>query len=223
MSAEPGPSGPTPQERAISLYGEQLLSSLATSLEDLSVQLIKHGALGLIVVDATPLAEIERRYGARAFRKALKELVQRIETRVVREVGRDFLITAGALAEEHLLLFFPRPRDDSEFYVKKLPWLAEELRGYVGICLKRIAYPYLYRPIELPVGSGLALYRPFQRPETEMRRLVESTLQSAPFPPERAHPASNRPRTASTASSSAAAFTVLFPARSRAPGDEAQS
>jgi EAL domain-containing protein (putative c-di-GMP-specific phosphodiesterase class I) len=165
--------------------GERLLEPLAARFDALSEQLVRHGALGLILVDATALAEIERLYGARAFRGALDGLAQRVRTRLSRELGEGFLITAGALAEEHLLVFLPRPAEDRRFYVEELARIAEELRGYVAICLKKIVYPYLPKAPEVPVGSGHVLSRPFQRPETLIRRLVASTLTTAGFELER--------------------------------------
>jgi EAL domain-containing protein (putative c-di-GMP-specific phosphodiesterase class I) len=165
--------------------GERTLEPLAVRFDALADQLVRLGALGLILVDATALAEIERLYGARAFRGALDGLAQRVRTRLAREIGEGFLVTAGALAEEHLLVFLPRSVEDRSFYVQELARIAEELRGYVAICLKKIVYPYLPKAPEVPVGSGHVLYRPFQRPETLIRRLVASTLTTAQFELER--------------------------------------
>jgi EAL domain-containing protein (putative c-di-GMP-specific phosphodiesterase class I) len=172
-------------DRVTTLYGERMLAPLASVFERLAADLVANAALGLILVDASPLGEIERLYGARAFRRTLEGLAQRLRTRLAREVGESFSVTAGALTEEHILLFFPRPRGDREFYTETLPQLADELRGYVGICLKKIAYPYLSEPPEIPVGFSLCLHRPFQRPETQIRCLVEQTLDSAQFELER--------------------------------------
>jgi EAL domain-containing protein (putative c-di-GMP-specific phosphodiesterase class I) len=171
--------------KLVSLYGERTLQPLAAHFETLSGRLTQDGALGLVLVDATGLAEIERIYGVARFRLALDGLAQRLRTRLVRELGEGFVITAGALAEEHILVFLPRPRTDRHFYTEEIVRVASELRGYVAICLKKIVYPYLPQPSEVPVGFGQALYRPFQRPETQIRRLVETTLAGAHFEAER--------------------------------------
>jgi hypothetical protein len=134
-----------------------------------------------VLVDATSLLEIERLYGARAFRTTLESLTQRIRTRVSREIGDDYLVTSGALEEEHILVFIPRPRNEAVFFLHELPRLAEELRSYVAMSLNRIVYPYLHEPPEVPIGMGFTLHRPFQRPEMQIRKLIESTLSSARF------------------------------------------
>ncbi len=180
-SAEDDDSG----GKLVALYGERTLQPLAAHFGALCERMVRDGALGLVLVDATGLAEIERIYGVARFRAALDGLAQRLRTRLARELGEGFVLTAGALAEEHILVFLPRPRDDRRFYTEEIARVAAELRGYVAICLKKIVYPYLPQPAEVPVGFGQALYRPFQRAETQIRRLVETTLASAHFEAER--------------------------------------
>lgn len=167
--------------RVLALHRDRLLAPLASSFDHLAEELTRKGALGLILVDASALSEIDRFYGGQPYRRALEGLAQRLRTRVAREVGEEFLITSGALAEEHLLVFLPWPSEERDFYTETLPDLTEELRGYVEICVKKIVYPYLTQPPEIPVGSGLTLHRPFQSPESQIRRLVETTLQATQF------------------------------------------
>lgn len=181
MSEPQASQGSGSSESVVAIYSDELLIPLPAAFEGLASELIRTGGLGLILIDASSLGEIERLYGERPFRRAIEALAHRVRTRVTREAGEDCCITSGALAEEHILVFLPRPASDAAFYTKTLPSLAEELRSYVEISLKRIVYPYLAQAPEMPVGSGLALHRPFQRPETQIRRLVESTLRRAQF------------------------------------------
>ena len=172
-------------DRVIALYGDRLLPPLGQQIGSLSGVLVKESALALLLVDAESLLEIERLYGARAFRTALDALTQRVRTRIGREVGEEVVMTSGALEEEHILVFIPRPRTESAFFLHELPRLAEELRSYVALCLKRIVYPYLHERPEVPIGTGFVLHRPFQRPEAQIRKLIETTLASARFERER--------------------------------------
>jgi len=172
-------------DRVIALYGDRLLPPLGQQIGTLSGLLVKESALALLLVDAGSLLEIERLYGARAFRTALEALTQRVRTRIGREVGEEVLITSGALEEEHILVFIPRPRTEPSFFLHDLPRIAEELRAYVALCLKRIVYPYLHERPEVPIGTGFALHRPFQRPEAQIRKLIETTIGSARFERER--------------------------------------
>lgn len=176
---------PDTRDRVTALYGDRLLSPLGQQIGSLAGQLVKESALALLLVDATSLLEIERLYGARAFRTTLESLTQRIRARVSREIGDDYVVTSGALEEEHILVFIPRPRNEAVFFLHELPRLADELRSYVAMSLNRIVYPYLHEPPEVPIGAGFTLHRPFQRPEMQIRKLIESTLSSARFERER--------------------------------------
>ena len=185
MASEAGEGGPKSGEDALALYGGRPLPALGERFAELGGELVKQTALGLLLIDASPLLEIERLYGARAFRSTLGSLAERVRARVVREVGEEMIVTSGPLEEEHLLVFMPRPRGDAEFFLHDLPRLAAELRAWAAHGLKRVVYPYMHHAPELAVGTGFVLHRPFQRPEAQLRRLIESTLRQARFEQER--------------------------------------
>jgi len=185
VASEAGEGGPKSGEDALALYGGRPLPALGERFAELGGELVKQTALGLLLIDASPLLEIERLYGARAFRSTLGSLGERVRARVVREVGEEMIVTSGALEEEHLLVFMPRPRGDAEFFLHDLPRLAAELRAWAAHGLKRVVYPYMHHAPELAVGTGFVLHRPFQRPEAQLRRLIESTLRQARFEQER--------------------------------------
>ena len=180
-----GRGGPETRERVSALYGPKPLPALGERLGELSGELMKQSALGLLLIDASPLLEIERLYGARAFRSTLEALAERVRAKVIPEAGEEMILTSGALEEEHLLVFMPRPRGDAEFFLHDLPRLAAELRAWASQGLKRVVYPYMHHSPELAVGTGFALHRPFQRPEAQLRQLIETTMRSARFESER--------------------------------------
>ncbi len=172
-------------DRTFSVYGERMLAPLSQHLDSLARRLAEDSALGLILIDATPLLEIERHYGADPLCRALVALGQHVETRVSKQLRENFLLTMGAPGDEYILLFLHHPNLHSGFYTEALPRLADELRSYIGVCLKRIVYPYLTQPPEIPVGHGLTLYRPFHRPQAQVQRLVEMAKAAAQFELER--------------------------------------
>ncbi len=165
---------------------DRMLRPRGERLAELGGGLAKEGALGLLLIDASPLLAIERLHGARAFRTTIEALGERVRARVVREVGEEMVLTSGALEEEHLLVFMPRLRGDAEFFLHDLPRLAAELAAWSSQGLKRVVYPYMHSVPELAVGIGFVLQRPFERPEAQLRRLIETTLSDARFRQERA-------------------------------------
>ncbi len=181
-----GRSEPATGERVTALYGGRPLPPLGERLAELSSGLVKDGSLGLLLIDASPLLAIERMHGARAFRRTIEAICERVRARVAHEVGDELILTSGALEEEHLLVFMPRMHYDAEFFLHDLPRLAAELRAWAAQSLKRVVYPYLDFAPELAIGTGFVLPRPFQRPEAQLRRLIETTLCDARFEQERA-------------------------------------
>jgi EAL domain-containing protein (putative c-di-GMP-specific phosphodiesterase class I) len=167
------------RDRLVALYGERSVPALPDELHAIVDHLIEDEALGLILVDATPLSDIELFHGARSFRRTLDTLAGRLRSRLAREAGDTFCMTAGALDEEHILIFLHRKRSETGFYSSMLPRLANDLRDYVELCLKRIVYPYLTELADLPVAHGTCFHRPFQRPEMQIRWLINSTLEAA--------------------------------------------
>lgn len=161
--------------------GGRSLPPLGERLAELGGGLAKEGALGLLLIDVSPLLAIERLHGARAFRTTIEAIAERVRARVIREVGEDMILTSGALEEEHLLVFMPRLRGDAEFFLHDLPRLAAEIQAWSSQGLKRVVYPYMHSVPEFAFGTGLVLQRPFERPEAQLRRLIESTLSDARF------------------------------------------
>ncbi|MBW2415851.1 MAG: EAL domain-containing protein [Deltaproteobacteria bacterium] len=179
MSGDEKQGSLSSRDRVVAMYGERSIPALPDEFPQIVERLIDDEAVGLILVDATPLSEIEVMHGAQSFRKTLDTLAGRLRARLAREVGDSFRMTAGTLEEEHILIFLHRPRSDREFYGAMLPRLANDLRDYVELCLKRIVYPYLTELSDIAVAHGSCFHRPFQRPETQIRWLIEETLRSA--------------------------------------------
>jgi EAL domain-containing protein (putative c-di-GMP-specific phosphodiesterase class I) len=143
------------------------------------------GALGVVVVDASPLLRIEEVAGPPAFRRAFEMLGERVKTAAHRVLGKRVRVTSGLGDDAQLLVFVHRPREDGAFYADALPAGAQEMRRLLEGQVRRVAYPYLTDPAQLGVGHGFALWRPFQRPESQLRRLLESAFTCAQFERER--------------------------------------
>ncbi len=119
-----------------------------------------HGVLGVLLVDVSPLRQIERYYGVEAF----ETIRERLGT-LVRDLSKNFLdpsemaITDGFGADE-LAIFIFRPRADHRFYREELPSLVEAFHIHFGRQGTRIVYPYARNVSRLPVGFSVLLYNP---------------------------------------------------------------
>lgn len=158
---------------------------LSDRLDELIQALVQGGALGLIIIDASVLGEIERRHGANALRGSMEVLVQTLLPTLQEVLGAKPWLMGQALEPERLLVFAPRPRTDRAFYTRSLSRLEEKLREHVSVAIQRIAYPYLTGIFDIPVGSSIVLHRPFHRPESEIQRLVSEAFRTGEFEAER--------------------------------------
>lgn len=143
------------------------------------------GALGLILVDASALSRIEELAGPAAFGRALDALTERIQVDVAKVLGAPSPVTPGPYDDSHILVFVHRDCEERAFYAEGLRTATRALREVLEGQIRRVVYPYPVDPSEFPVGHGFALWRPFQRPEAQLRRLVQLALASAHFERER--------------------------------------
>jgi EAL domain-containing protein (putative c-di-GMP-specific phosphodiesterase class I) len=159
--------------------------SFAEACGEVTDRFRESGAAGLILVDASPLARIEELAGPTAFERAFQALKDRIVSAVERVLAPPFRIAPGPYEQQHVLTFVDRPRVEWGFFVHGLASAAGDLRRMLAGQLRKIAYPYLPEPAELAVGHAFAFWRPFQRPESQVRQLVEAALAAARFELER--------------------------------------
>jgi EAL domain-containing protein (putative c-di-GMP-specific phosphodiesterase class I) len=192
--SDPGPAGAAGRARsavaALSSGGSALgqsearlcpLPPLSGALEKLVLSLEDGGALGLVAIDASALLDIERRYGDRRLREALRANADAAEAVLRSCVGEGFVAVSDDLRQERLFFFVPRERSDRAFYGRVLPKLSDLLREQTGKVLRQVAYPYLAEADELPIGISIALHRSFRRAEGEIATVIERALAAAAF------------------------------------------
>ena len=82
--------------------------SLGALLSRIKEQFADDGALGVVLVDASPLAQIERRYGASAYRGALASLAALVEELVGDQLTvKDLIVTGETLTVRRSKSQFP--------------------------------------------------------------------------------------------------------------------
>ncbi len=158
------PEGPT----------RRLIGSYSQDLALITEQLSKNGAVGLILIDASLLENIERSYGISAYRRATQELRSLILEISQQHLAADDLITAGDSGVDELAIFLFRPRTDCSFYHSELPKLAAIYSDHLLQRANRIVYPYQRDAPYLPVGTAIALHNPTLRETRQVRRALEN-------------------------------------------------
>jgi EAL domain-containing protein (putative c-di-GMP-specific phosphodiesterase class I) len=149
-------------------------------LPELASQLATRGSLGLILIDASPLAAVENEYGSAAY----EEVRQRVFKVLAEQRGKDYR------AEDLLVLDEPRGLRFMLFLEPKrrktLPFTSTDLRAIrlrlgrsLGPSISRAAFPYLKTAPRVEVGQGLALHNPLVQTQRIIHRLLDDARDSA--------------------------------------------
>jgi EAL domain-containing protein (putative c-di-GMP-specific phosphodiesterase class I) len=149
-------------------------------LAELASQLSARGSLGLILIDASPLAAVENKYGSAAY----EEVRQRVFKVLAEQRGKDYR------AEDLLVLDEPRGLRFMLFLEPKrrktLPFTSTDLRAIrlrlgrsLGPSISRAAFPYLKTAPRVEVGQGLALHNPLVQTQRIIHRLLDDARDSA--------------------------------------------
>jgi len=151
-------------------------------VEDRVGQVLRaRGGLGAILVDLTPLARIERRFGG-AIYQSLRSQIDPVMLDL-RSRFRDGDILARDEREGDRFLVFldlgDRRNPQGEFSVADLRKLADRAEEAVRPRLGRLLLPYTRERASLLVGYGTVLYSPLESEERQILRLIEDAQESS--------------------------------------------
>jgi EAL domain-containing protein (putative c-di-GMP-specific phosphodiesterase class I) len=148
-------------------------------LDRISALLADRGALALLLIEAAPLARIERRYGARARQLALEGLLSIIRDVFHSGISQRDLVITEERSRDAVLAVLCRPRSDRDFYTRQLPRLAARLSQALSRHSRRAIYPYHREPVQLSVGQAVVLYNPTLEPVRQFLRAIASAREDA--------------------------------------------
>jgi len=155
------------------------LRSIGQEIERVRIQFAETGALGMLVIDAMSLDEIERSFGVDAHRQVTGRIAARAREVLSDELGSDDHVVLGDLGRDEVIVLLLRDRHDDGFYRSELPKFAARLRKSLADAGSRFGYPFTREALRFSVGAALTLYDPMRRPEVLLRRARELALQDA--------------------------------------------
>jgi EAL domain-containing protein (putative c-di-GMP-specific phosphodiesterase class I) len=149
-------------------------------LPDLERELMERGSLGLLVLDASPLATIEDEYGTSAY----EEVRQRVFKIIDESRGKDYrqgdiLCLDRPRGLRFLFLLDRKRRRNVALSVADLRTARGRVVSSLAPNLSRAAVPYIKTPPPLEVGHGLAVYNPLLHTERVIERGLEEALSQA--------------------------------------------
>jgi EAL domain-containing protein (putative c-di-GMP-specific phosphodiesterase class I) len=155
------------------------LRNIGQEIDAIRARFAETGALGLLVVDAACLEEIERSYGADAHRQVTGRIAARSREVLSNRLATGDLVVLGELGRDEVLILLFRDRHEEAFYRVALPDLARTLGDALSAPASRLGYPFTRETLRFSVGTALALYDPTLRPEVLIRRAREHAVRDA--------------------------------------------
>ena len=117
------------------------LPGLGEVLPRITAQFTLEGALGVIVIGASRLSVIERRYGAEAHRRAMDDLGKLVVEIVGDRIGINDLIVSGETGRNEIVVVIFREPIEADFYKREIPELRRALLGGLEKRGNRVGYP----------------------------------------------------------------------------------
>jgi EAL domain-containing protein (putative c-di-GMP-specific phosphodiesterase class I) len=142
-------------------------------LGDLREILATQGSLGLLLVDVSQFAQVERDYGSTAFEKILamaRDIVVDLKGREVRDT--DILAMTERSGDAFLVFLSPK-RYDSHLKLSELEAAAGRVADQLSRRLGPLVAPYVTHHASIPVGFSIVFANPLVMGERLLARLVE--------------------------------------------------
>ncbi len=131
------------------------------------------GAIGLIVVGAPMLAEVERRHGDEARRRCLESLCRRVQDMAEERLRTDYRVCLAEPGIDEVMVVLFRKPGSAGFYRTEMPGFRHELNRALQTHGGQVFYPYLRGPSRLPAGLAVEIRNPQFGLSTQLRRLVD--------------------------------------------------
>jgi EAL domain-containing protein (putative c-di-GMP-specific phosphodiesterase class I) len=139
----------------------------------------EYGAMGVTLVEAEGLGEIERRYGEEAHEGALGALSALIHELVGESLSIDDLVVRGETGRNEVLILLFRDPAEVDFYKRELPVMLRILWEGLRRRGQRVGYPYTRTLAPMHVGIGAALRNPTIGAESQIRSALEEARNDA--------------------------------------------
>ncbi len=157
------------EENAVERPG---VPSWAEAFDPIAARLRENGAVGVILIDASALEALERRYGVQAYRNARQKLCELIEESCHDVLSDQDVIAMGSDGDNDEVVVLFQSRHEGSFYRDQLPAVATRLAASLAEHGGRCLYPYVRETPFLPVGHGFALYNPGLREVRQVREAI---------------------------------------------------
>ena len=148
--------------------------SLGELFTELGERFEAAGAVGLVVIGAPMLAQVERRHGDDARKRCLESLCNRVGEIAEERLRSNYVVCLAEPGFDEVMVLLFRTPGSAGFYRTEMPGFRNELNRALQAHGGQVFYPYLRGPSQLPAGISVELRNPQFGVSTQLRRLVDS-------------------------------------------------
>ncbi len=146
--------------------------------DQLGQLLREQGGLGAILMDLSPLAQIERTFGGPTY-LSIHAQVEPLMDEMKQKVRAGDLLTRDEREGDRFMLFLARRSGEVAMLASDLSKLCDRVDEYVTPRVGRLTLPYLRARPVLGVGYGFVLFNPLESEDRQIQRLIDDALDSA--------------------------------------------
>jgi EAL domain-containing protein (putative c-di-GMP-specific phosphodiesterase class I) len=160
------------------LYSE--IPTYHDRLDQLTDQLREHGHLGLVLIDASELAQVEHDYGSRAFEQVLSMVSELVTMLQGAEVRTTDLLALNERGGNAFLLFLSPRRGEAEGRprIADLEAICHRVGEELNRKLLGFTSPYLRSTRKVTAGFAVVFHNPLIMAERVVARLVNEAWES---------------------------------------------
>ena len=142
-------------------------------VEEILPFLRKQGGLGAILVDLTPLNQVEMNYGSKTYSQVLDSATDLILELSGTEVHGSDIFASNDRNGDGFLVFLSPPKRGGAPRLAELEAVAKRVENYLNASLGQLVSPFLSGRTRITVGFSLVLHNPLITPERLIARLVQ--------------------------------------------------
>lgn len=131
------------------------------------------GALGVVVVGAPMLRQVEQRHGAEARLRCLEALQSHVAGIAGERLGGEVLVCLSEPGLDEVVVLLFRKQNSAAFCRTEMPGFSQELIRSLNVDGGQVFYPYLRAVNSLPIGTAVEYRNPQYGTPTQLRRALE--------------------------------------------------
>ncbi len=139
----------------------------------------RSGMLGVVLIDASPLAVVERDFGDEAVSRCMTGLAELARDVVHEHLGAEELIALGETGRHEILILLLRQPGEGAFYRAELPRFRRELQRALDRRGQRAVYPYLRKAPIFGSGYAASMRNPHLGAASQIRSVLREAREDA--------------------------------------------